>query len=438
MSELTDHPLRRPMITELHARPFSPLHTPVDVIQISMMAPADEAARRARSTGLLSAFVGKPTEPEGPVFAAEVDGVRLKWERHTEFESITLFIPGETDLFATPTLDLLPPSLRALDFDDTIVATRVAVLPGTGPDSMIAQMINDLTPHFMRESLAVSWVAGNEAMVMGDFHLDDEGFTRFAVLADAKIGQRRLGRVVQRVVEVEVYRAMAMLALPVARKLGRELTEISGSLTGIVGEIGQAETVEKERDLLARLTDCSARLTAASSSTGYRFSAAGAYEALVNERIEALREDRVAGRQTLREFMTRRFNPAMRTCAATERRMERLSARAERAANLLRTRVDVSLQAQNQEVLASMNERAELQLRLQETVEGFSVVAISYYAVSLVGYLLYPFSEPTGISTGTLKAIFALPVLIAVFFFVRGVKKRLTKASDRAEPRGED
>ena len=98
----------------------------------------------------------------------------------------------------------------------------------------------------------------------------------------------------------------------------------------------------------------------------------------------------MGGRQTFAEFMTRRFDPAMRTCRSAEERLADLSARAERAANLLRTRVDVANQAQNVEVLRAMDRRAALQLRLQETVEGLSVVAISYYAVNLAEHVFAP------------------------------------------------
>jgi uncharacterized membrane-anchored protein len=53
----------------------------------------------------------------------------------------------------------------------------------------------------------------------------------------------------------------------------------------------------------------------------------------------------------------------------------------------MRTRITTALERQNSELLASMNRRARLQLRLQETVEGLSIAAISYYAVGLIGYL---------------------------------------------------
>ena len=63
-----------------------------------------------------------------------------------------------------------------------------------------------------------------------------------------------------------------------------------------------------------------------------------------------------------------------------------LAERIDRASDLLRTRVDITREKQNQQLLEQMNKRSQLQLRLQETVEGLSVAAITYYTVGLIGY----------------------------------------------------
>jgi uncharacterized membrane-anchored protein len=139
-----------------------------------------------------------------------------------------------------------------------------------------------------------------------------------------------------------------------------------------------------------------------------------------------LREERLAGRQLFSEFMVRRFDPAMRTCHATERRLAELATRASRIAELLRTRVNVAVEAQNQELLESMDRRAALQLRLQETVEGLSVVAISYYAVSLAAYLLAPLAKGAGLDKSVLTAAAVIPVVGLVWWLVRRMRKRIS------------
>jgi uncharacterized membrane-anchored protein len=275
------------------------------------------------------------------------------------------------------------------------------------------------------ESLAASHASDRLATVASDFRIHEDGFTRIAVLRQPGLGPRRLGRLVQRLLEIETYRAMSMLALPIARSAIRRLAQIDRDLAGLVR--GIAEEEGSERDTLDELTRKSAEIEKMATDAAFRFGAARAYEAIVKERIEALRETRLGGRQTIAEFMQRRYDPAMRTCRAAEGRMGELSGRAARIADLLRTRVDVAISVQNRSLLESMDRRADLQLRLQQTVEGLSVVAISYYAVSLGGYLLQPLAGPAGISKGWVLAGLTPVVVLAVWAFVRRIRRRLEK-----------
>jgi uncharacterized membrane-anchored protein len=289
----------------------------------------------------------------------------------------------------------------------------------------------DFPQRFVPESLAVARVVDAEAVVAGDFRIDEHGHCRFAVLAAPGIGRRRLGRIVQRLLEIETYRAMSLLTLPVAREVAATVARLDQELAGLVAQMA-AETGH-EPQTLDRLLRISAEIEHLASTSAFRFGAAGAYEAIVSQRIQVLREQRIGGRQLFSEFMMRRYDPAMRTCRSAEQRLAGLSDRAERAADLLRTRVDVANQAQNVEVLKAMNRRAAMQLRLQETVEGLSVVAISYYAVSLVAGMLAPLAGPAGLDKSYIAALVTIPVVVVVWFLVRRIRKRLGHG---AEPPG--
>ncbi|MCE8472618.1 DUF3422 domain-containing protein, partial [Rhodovulum sulfidophilum] len=145
-------------------------------------------------------------------------------------------------------------------------------------------------------------------------------------------------------------------------------------------------------------------------------------EALVHQRVEVLREERFQHRQTFQEFMMRRYDPSMRTVKASEAQLDSMTRRAVRAANLLRTQVDVERSAQNQKLLESMDRRADLQLRLQRTVEGLSVVAISYYAVSLVSYMIAPGAEALAVSKALATAVVTPVVVLAVWLMIRQLR----------------
>jgi uncharacterized membrane-anchored protein len=226
---------------------------------------------------------------------------------------------------------------------------------------------------------------------------------------------------VQRLTEIETYKAMSMLGLPRARQLSARLAEIDPQLSQLMEEmrVGQGQAELTLKHLLAVSTELETLL----AQTAFRFSATAAYEALVHQRIDVLREERFEHRQTFREFMMRRYDPSMRTVKSAEAQLNSMTERAVRAANLLRTQVDVERSAQNQKLLESMDRRADLQLRLQRTVEGLSVVAISYYAVSLVGYMLYPLAERLNMSKGMLTAFVTPFVVVGVWLLIRQVRR---------------
>jgi uncharacterized membrane-anchored protein len=230
---------------------------------------------------------------------------------------------------------------------------------------------------------------------------------------------------VQRICEIETYKTMSMLGLPRAREISATLGQIDERLSHLVSDM--TGDLSQPDETLSQLLAIASQLEKLQTESAFRFGATGAYDAIVTQRVHVLREERFRGRQTFAEFMMRRFDPAMRTVKSTETRLEAMTTRAIRAGDLLRTRVDVDRSAQNQELLASMDRRSDLALRLQKTVEGLSVVAISYYAVNLVVYLAGPLAEPLGISKTLLTALVVLPTIAAVWMIVRAIRRSVEK-----------
>jgi uncharacterized membrane-anchored protein len=298
----------------------------------------------------------------------------------------------------------------------TSVLIRVESMPATEEELM-----RRVDEWFVPESLAVSRVVDGAAVVAGDFRIDPAGHMRFAVFVAPGTGQRRVGRIVQRLCEIETYRAMSMLGLMRSRDLSARLNTLDPKLSALVSDLDNAEPAPEVA--LHNLLTISSELESLAVQFSFRFGATSAYEAIVNQRIEVLRETRIQGRQTFGEFMMRRYDPAMRTVKSSESRLAAMAERAERAAELLRTRVDVERSAQNQKLLESMDNRADLQLRLQRTVEGLSVVAISYYAVNLAAYLLEPLAEKVHIGHGLLLAGLVPVVVLGVWLMVRHIRR---------------
>ncbi len=426
-----NHPDRFALANELHARPFPELEAPCRAVFVAIKQPVnaadrDRAADIVHLKALLDRYGAAHPAPDANHHSVALGRGTLKWEQHTEFVTYTIFADGVADIpFGGQVQDILPQDWLA-DAPGKVLTSCLVRVEAFDTDDQVQAMISDDMPDwFVAESLAISSVIDNCATIASDFRIDEAGHVRFAVFARNGTGQRRLGRIVQRLLEIETYKSMSMLTLPVARRVSGKVADLDRNLSAVVQHM--AETDGDDVSSLDKLLQISEEIEFLSSSSAFRFGAAGAYEAIVNQRISVLREERINGRQTFAEFMMRRYDPAMRTCRSARERLLDLSSRAERASNLLRTRVDVASSLQNAEVLRRMDDRAALQLRLQETVEGLSVVAISYYAVNLAGNLLTPLGDRIGLSKGLVLALLTLPVVALVWFMVRRIRNRISK-----------
>jgi uncharacterized membrane-anchored protein len=425
---LQDHPLRAALTAEVHARPFARLEAPERVGYIAMLSgEAGAVGDMAQVGALFERFGLAPPEPGANHAMADFGAFRFKWERHSEFSSYSFFLHGPQDgaPFSRAAIDEVPRDWLDGLPGELLVAMQIELLSAETPEPAA----DELAGLFSVANFAGSLVAGGAAKVWMDFAMDAAGYGR-VLLCDRSLRPAQAGRVVQRLCEIEAYRMMALLAFPLAKSAGLELSRARERLIAITDRLGGIEELADERRLLDELTEISGGIEKVAATT-YRFAAARAYYALVRRRIEELREERVAGYQTAGEFMERRLAPAMQTCEAVAERLDKLSARVARASELLRTRVDIEVEAQNQKLLSSMERRARLQLRLQQTVEGLSVVAISYYLVGLVAYLAKAVKSRGLPVDPDLVAGLAVPaVLLLVWVGVRRIRRRV--AGDRA------
>ncbi len=425
MPPIEDHPQRYATVNELHARPFPALDVPSTAVFVAIKEPTEAANRdrardRAHLLALLDRHASAHPQPDATHFSGPIGRAVLKWESHTEFVTYTAFSPGvsarpfdpaDTDVFPEDWLNAAPGKRL------TSLTIRVEAMPED-----TAEMIRKAEDWFVPESLAMSRVVDGAAVIAGDFRIDPAGQMRFVVFVRPGTGARRVGRIVQRLAEIETYRAMSMLGLVRSRVLTGRLNALDPRLSALVSGL---DTLEAPETALHDLLAISAELESLAVKYTFRFGATAAYEAILNQRVEVMREERLEGRQTFGEFMMRRYDPAMRTVKSAEKRLREMAERAQRAAELLRTRVDVDRSAQNQKLLESMDKRADLQLRLQRTVEGLSTVAISYYAVNLLAYVVEPLAHRWHLTHGQTMAGLTPIVLIGVWLMVRRIRNHL-------------
>ena len=413
---LNQYPQRHALHNEVHARPPESMVAPAAIAHVVMLTSQNEReASRAHVSDLLRNQHLPLPDAASTHIRMDLGQYRLRWEMHTEFVTWTF----TRQLDASPHASQQPPTatevvpqewLAALP-GQCLASVHLWALPSSavGTDELVRQMLQE-------DTLVASTVADGYAEIYTDFAIHADGFSRMVLLAGS-ISPRRLGRLVQQLLEIETYRMAALMGLPAAREASEVLGNAERDLAELAGAIRSASR-DEEPQLLDRLTRLAGQVESQHATSHSRFSASSAYFELVDKRIDDIAESRLAGLQTIREFMDRRLSPARSTCQWATRRQDALSQRVSRISNLLRTRVEIEQQQSSQALLGAMNQRQGLQLKLQSTVEGLSVAAITYYISGLVYYVARGAKTLGWPLTAETTTALAVPVVVLVVWLL--------------------
>ena len=413
----TEHANRWLIHAETHARPVPPLGGPATIRRVAFMS-----ADRGRDLALLQrqmAELGKISDHDlgsARQFEFERDGHNVIWEMHNEFATLT---------WKSPLGDANPwPKAIGLELHANVAlvsATRVDVIDDDSVDpARLAQLAEN--------SLCHSAIYLGQARIATDFIPDADRFVSFIVAARSCGAQRR-GVIVRRLLEIETYRCFALLGLPVARQVGGRVQGYEQGLAGIMGEIGEGSTPEAHQTSLEALHTLSVEVGRTVEETTFRFSATQAYGQILAERLSRLGETPIGESTTIQRYLDNRAQPALATCRAMEKRLTDLGTKVQRSIELLDATITGSIQTQNQEVLDTILRTAQSQYRLQETVEGLSIIAISYYALGILGYIAEGLHEYLPIDKPVLLTILAPLVILVVYFGIRRLRRTIHNGS---------
>jgi uncharacterized membrane-anchored protein len=426
-----DHPQRITLADEVHARPPELLSTPARVSYVAVLVDSDAREQELRHLQSLCKRydVAGPAD-EATHFRTRLGAaLRVKWERHGEFSGYTFSVEGLAEApFDTPAAQQLPAGWLAAVPGRTVAAVHAEV-------TSAALGVPDAAA--LAQRFAGQWVVGAEiaegaGTLYTDFRLHDDGCSRLWLI-NRKLTLAQTGRMLQRVFEIEAYRVLALLALPIARRQGPRIVAIESALATFTDQMARDSTASDgahDEALLHELMRLAAEVESGIAASQFRFGACDAYHGLVRRRIAELRESRLPGLQTIDEFMSRRLAPAAATCANVSQRLTDLAERIGQASALLATRVGIAREQQNQALLASMDRRAKLQLRLQQTVEGLSIAAIVYYVAGLIGYLAKA-ARGSGLRVEPDVIVgVSIPIVAVIMFgLVRRMRKKLKAES---------
>ena len=403
---------RAAAVGEVHARPHLLIEAPRSILQLAFMTEGDLHRDQVAMSELSHRFGVAEPDHATPLHGLTWDEGDLHCEKHTEF-STYLWCASLDSKTGEPCGEnpfkhgFVPPG-------PVVSGVRLRLLPWTAEAEKEAD-------RFDRASLCYAVVENGSAAILTDFRQDEEGLTHILILC-RDLYPNRAGALAQRLLEIETYRTLALLSLPLTRSMTTELRRMESRLAAITDEMCTSLVARRGSDvLLAELTSLAAELEAGAAANLYRFGASRAYYDIVEERLALLSEEAVSGYCTWRDFLQRRIAPAMRTCQSLKERQAKLSDKLNRAISLLRSWIDVELQRQNRDLLTSMDNRAKMQLRLQQTVEGLSVAAISYYVVSLLGYLLKGIPIDHDI-VAPVTAVLVPTVMLTIWWIVRRIR----------------
>jgi len=420
-----NHSKRFLLHNEVHARASVILELPVRASHLALMVnPEEKKQDFAHLLTLCERFGITPPTPDANHFMATFGDFQLLWEQHSEFVTYTFFVNLNTSQpFAEPALKKAPVDWMAKLPGQLMVASHAEIIPANQLNNL-----DEISALFSGNALVGAEVSGGAASAYTDFRIHADGFSHFLII-NKHLKKAQAGRLIQRLFEIEVYRVMALLAFPIARQLTPVLIKSDQQLRTITAAMAEEDSDDSR--LLDELTRLAAEIENHISSNDYRFGAASAYYNLVVRRIQDLREVRIQGLQTFSEFMNRRLEPAIGTCQSTIKRFMRLSERISNAGELLRTRVDISIERQNQALLKSMNTHAKMQLKLQSTVEGLSIIAITSYVVGLIGSIAQAMKSAGWQINPSIAVGVSIPVvLVVVALGVRRIHKVIQKIDD--------
>lgn len=420
-ASLEPHPLRTAVLGEVHARPVTAIVAPVRILHFAFDTTGERAAAdRAQLTAFCTAR-GLATPQRGEKHLRVTLGATvLRWEQHSEFTTYTWEFPSEAEMppFHPSAESLAAPMRQVSQPGPVLVAIDLHLLSENPARTAPEQL-------FDRASLAAAETADALATYATDFQLDAGGYVRILV-TDRGMSGEHAGTLIQHIIDIETYRTFALLGLPEAQRLAPSIAAAEKRLAEVTETMRGARDLSDNHHLLDELMALSAEVEAGGAASLFRFGASRAYDEIVAQRLQGIGERAIGSLPTWSSFLARRMAPALRTCIATEARQAALSEKLKRAANLLRTRVDVERQQQNQQLLSSMNERTRLQLRLQTTVEGLSVAAITYYVVGLFGYLAKAAHEAHAVPIDPvyLSAGFVPLAALAIWWVVHRIRSK--------------
>lgn len=412
------HVLFKELGDEIHSRRFPQIQGNVTLSQITVLHSGTSKKAQIKHLQKLSDIYGviQPNENIS-CYYQDLGDLDIRWEYHTEFSTYNFIRFNQDEApFQCSAWSILPTLWCNNIPGELISATHIDIQKQLPSKASIQQM-------FAGHAVAASFIGEQKAQVLASFRRASDDFERILVI-NYELSKGQTGRLLRCLLELSSYRTVALLSLPVSKTLLPSIAEMEKNLANITDKLSKVNKQKQQKMLLNELSSLSAKLESLIADNQFRFDATEAYFEIVSNRLNELNEQNVSGATSLNDFLRRRLNPAVKTGLSIKQRMLNMSTRVEKASDLLRTKISLDLEEQNQGLLKALNRRSHIQLRLHQLVESVSMIAISYYVIQMISYMLVlPSSWLEIISKEQVIAI-SVPIITTIVWYTLHKLKR--------------
>jgi len=425
-------------LRKLHERPQQPigrwLRAPAHV-HYEAFRMSDPPIQRPASRSEFQSMLGRlkvPTETidlrenfgYGVKEAENGDRLILVWQAHTEYYNYQLWhVPSQGG--GAPTFgSLVFPDYSFFEDPLGSVVCRLDILLTAG----MWPPRDELRTLVPGPILYGSRILDAQISVATSFTPDAEGRERYWVsVGPSQSDPSRLKDIVDAIVRIETYYHLLLMQKPLFSAAIDQVYKFEQvhlkQREIITAHIGHADSQTLQR-WLNTLTQDLLKTNRMAGKLHFELSSALPYDKIVHTTLASIGEQRMESYRPISDYVLSGITGVAEGYQQLLRRIETLRGGFEGIIAIIRTRIDLILQAQNLTLLQSVDKTTKSQVLLQHTVEGLSVIVIAYYLSGLAGYVFKGLYELGWLGNANLASAIFVPVAIGLAFAITTFSKK--------------
>lgn len=361
----------------------------------------------------------------GAKVAPNGDRLLVTWEAHTEYYSYQVWHIPDDKLkpleFGPLTFPNYAMPLSPLGIE--VNALDILVLPHT---SLSVEEVKNTMPG---PQVYGSRIFGQDISVMTTFTHDEYHRERYLIMCPSfDVLLTQLARTIDTLVAIENYTHLILLPLQAFAQSVDQVHQYEqrhlyqrGVITTEIG----GSTPDKLQHWLTVLTQDFMKVSRLAESMRFKLSASVPYERIIRSNLALLQEQGIDGCRKISEYVDGKTIGVADGYQQLIKRINALVNDFQGSIAVIRTKVELqlqdqnlALQDQNLQLLRSVDKTTRSQAILQHTVEGLSVIVISYYLSGLGSYVFKAMEHLGWISSASFASGAFVPITLGISFLL--------------------